>query len=173
LNSLTLHEFFWSGFWAIPTVHSKEWGALSHRCCKKVTSARETFWMSQALFSTHLQHVFPRRPNPLLCATSPYFVQQLTLRHGLRLNFTFNISWPGWPDWANFRLHCLPWEVLRKLQNLPKCYGYFLPPWKFFINTDKKWVGLLLGRLFHELVWSPWSWSVPWQFFSLNYILIM
>jgi hypothetical protein len=36
-------------------------------------------------------------------------------------------NWPGWPDWANVRPmgDCLPWVVVRKIQQQPQFLGNF------------------------------------------------
>jgi hypothetical protein len=66
------------------------------------------------------------------------------------------------PDWPNFRLldSCLLWTVFCKLNKYPKFIGYCFPLQKLFIDYDNKWVGLYLGRYFHNLIWSPCSQSV-------------
>jgi hypothetical protein len=64
----------------------------------------------------------------------------------------------GRPYWANFRPmgDCLFCAVTWKLQKHPTFLGYFIPRLSFWINFDKKWVGLHLGWFFHKLIWSPW-----------------
>jgi hypothetical protein len=64
-------------------------------------------------------------------------------------------SYPGWPDWANFRLFgdCLLWAVLLKMTKVAKILGYFI-----YGKIDINALGYIhFGWLFHELIWSPCS----------------
>jgi hypothetical protein len=74
------------------------------------------------------------------------------------------------PDWPNFCPlgNCFHWAVFWKWQKWRKFLGCFFPRYRGCINFDEQWVGLQFGRLFHQLVWSPWLPSTTWSWKAME-----
>jgi hypothetical protein len=61
-----------------------------------------------------------------------------------------NLSSPGWPDWANFRLlgDSILWAVVWILQKWRTFLGYFFHGTGYVIILTKIWLGYILGVFF-------------------------
>jgi hypothetical protein len=68
-----------------------------------------------------------------------------------------NGSWPGWPDWSNFRLwcDCLIWVVFVKITEVAQKWGSFFPWCNANIDFYRKWTGQHFGPLFYKRIWHP------------------